>query len=168
MTLTVRCTREEYMQFCAATAPRPVWLTAAGLLLAALAAAEAVLLSGITQVGLLVLFGAVICLLACPLIIPTWCKGAAGRRYDNSDDLRQAVHVTFSQTAVTVHSATVEGTLPMTAVTGVVKTNDMLAVAFGKELTVHIPLRAMTEEESAAVMKMLKKGTHNHGNDSGK
>ncbi len=161
LSLSVRCTREEYLQFCAETAPKPAWVTGVGLLLVLMAAAETMYAGGVSQFGVLLMLCGVLGLLINPLLLPMLRKGEGGRRYDDSDDLRQAMQLTFSDDTLTVRSATVEGTLPLSLVTDVVTTATMLSFSFAGELTVCIPVRAMTDEESATVKELLKKGQQN-------
>jgi len=158
LSLSVRCTREEYLQFCAETAPKPAWVSATGLLLVLIAAAEMVYAGGVSQFGVLLMLCGVVCLLMTPLILPMLGKGEGGRRYDDSDDLRQAMQLTFTDDTVTVKSATVEGTFPLTLVTDVVMTQTMFSFSFADELTVCIPVRAMTDTEAATVKEILNKG----------
>ena len=135
VSLSVKCTREEYMEFCVNRHKPMAWLTAVGILLVGCGAAVAVLGGGLNSGVLLLLFGGVVCMLLSPLMLPMMRKGEAARRYDASDSLKSAVCVTVDERGVTVSGATLEGTLPMDALTEVVETAAMLALVFGQEYT---------------------------------
>lgn len=159
--LSVRCTREEYMQFCAASQKGPKWTMAAG----AAAVAVAVLFCMVDQMIhshtlLLGLIGATLMMWS-PLILPTVRKGAAGRRYDASDALKGAIAVEISEDTLNFRSACQEGCVPLSALTAVTVTEQMIALVFGKELTVCIPVRSMNEDEwydLHAVLSKYRKG----------
>ncbi len=159
--LSVRCTREEYMQFCAACRKGPKWTMAAG----AVSVAVAVLFCMVDQMIhshtlLLGLIGVTLMMWS-PLILPTVRKGAAGRRYDASDALKGALTVEIGEETLKIRSACQEGTVPLSALTAVERTEHVIALVFGKELTVCIPIRSMDEDEwydIHAVLSQYRKG----------
>lgn len=155
LSLPVRCTREEYMTFCAMRRKDPLWTTIAGVVLLLIAAVLCILDQSVGQPALLLLLLGVVLLLTSPLILPTVRKGAAGRRYDASDSLKAAVSITMNEETLTVRSACQEGTVPLSALTAVEQTGGMTALVFGKELTVCIPMRSFTEAEAAAFEAIL-------------
>ncbi len=149
--LSVLCTREEYMRFYAACAPRTTGLlmaagvtAAAGLLLFLLQAAEK------QAAGLLILTAVLLALFG-GVVLPFYRKGEAARRYDESDSLSMAVSVVIEGDALTLHSAHIDGVLPLCAVTKTVRTGEMLALLFGREVTVLLPLRALSEQEAREI-----------------
>lgn len=159
--LSVRCTREEYMQFYAACERGPKWTAAVGAAALALAVLLCVVDAMIHQHTLMLGLIGVILLIWTPLILPTVRKGAAGRRYDASDSLKGALSLVISEDTLTVRSACQEGTVPLSALTQVLQTPQMIALVFGKELTVCIPVRAMDEDEwydLHAVLSKYRKG----------
>jgi len=160
ISVSVKCTREEYMDFCVNRHPSMLWLSGIGLVVLAMGAMLVVMDGGISQSSLLLLFGGVIVMLLSPLILPMLRKGEAARRYDASDTLKTAMTLIFDDTAVTVNSMALEGTLPYDALTDVIQTNAMLAFVFGKECQLCIPKRVLTEDEletlSAIIDRLLK------------
>lgn len=155
LTLAVKCTREEYMNFYADLRKEPFWMTAVGVALLLVTAALCVMDQTMKQHTLLLAMLGIVMVLMKPLILPTVRKGAAGRRYDASDALKGAVSLTMDDKALTVRSACQEGCVPLTALTEVLKTNDMTALVFGKELTVCIPMRSLTADEAIAFETFL-------------
>ena len=155
ISLAVKCTREEYMEFFAASHKKSMIPTALGIAMLMVAG----LLCGTQRVlGQSALFAILLgmaLILANPLILPFMRKGAAGRRYDNSDVLKGALTLTIDRKELTVRSACQEGTVPLSALTDIRQTKGITALVFGKELTVCIPMRSMTEDETAAFQTIL-------------
>ncbi len=155
ISLAVKCTREEYMEFYATVRKKSMWSTVLGAILLIAAGPLYVMDSEITRYAPLFGLVALTLILLNPLILPAVRKGAAGRRYDNSDALKGALTVTIDRKTLTVRSACQEGCVPLSALTDIWKTNTMTALVFGKELTVCIPMRIMTEDETAAFQTIL-------------
>lgn len=155
LTLAVRCTREEYLQFYATNQKAPAWVTVIGAVVLVITAVIAAIEQTLTQHTLLLGLIGMITVMLSPFILPTVRKGAAGRRYDASDSLKGAVTLIMTPQTLTVRSACQEGTVPLSALTAVLQTNAMTALVFGKELTVCIPMRTMNEEETVAFHAML-------------
>ncbi len=155
MSLAVRCTREEYMQFCATYQKGSLWTTAVGVLLLLLTALLCILDGTMGQTALLLLFAGVLLLLTAPLILPTVRKGAAGRRYDASDALKSAVSITLDEQQLTVRGVAVEGCVPLTSLTAVYATASMIALVFARELTVYLPVRSLSEQDTQMLKKIL-------------
>lgn len=155
LSLSVRCTREEYMQFCAATCRKPLWTTVMGAVSAA-AGVAMYLLQGNTHYTavLLLAVGVVLCMMS-PLILPMIKKGEAGRRYDASDALKGAVMLTVQDESLTVRTACQEGTVSLTALTAVKQSADMIALCFGNELTICVPKRSLSDDERSALLSQL-------------
>lgn len=156
ISVSVRCTREEYMAFCVEQSPKLPWLTGMGIVWLILAALSIVMDSGITSGGALLLLVGVLCMMMSPLILPMVRKGEAGRRYDASDSLSQAVSLVIDEKTLTVRSAALEGTLPLDTMNDTVVTSGMIALVFGKELTVCIPRRALSDEEQQTLLQILE------------
>ncbi|MBQ9414168.1 MAG: hypothetical protein IJU16_03470 [Clostridia bacterium] len=156
MTISVRCTKDEYMRFCARRRVR--WpLTVCGLLLGA--AGGVVLLLGAARMMTATVFflGGAIVLLWDTVLLPAVRKGDAGRRYDRSRSLPAAITLTFSDTVVTVDSTEWQGTLPLDAVTEVIETPEMLGLRFGAEWTALIPRRVLTDEQADDIAARCRK-----------
>lgn len=151
VSLSVKCTREEYMEFCVNRHKPMAWLTVVGILLVGCGAAVVILGGELSGGVLLLLLGGVVSMMLSPLILPMMRKGEAARRYDASDSLKSAVSVTVDERGITVSGATIEGTLPVDALTEVVETSSMLALVFGREYTLCIPKRALLEEELSVI-----------------
>ncbi len=132
-----------------------MWSTVLGAILLIVAGPLYILDSDITSFAPLLGLVAVTLILLNPLILPAVRKGAAGRRYDNSDALKGAVTLTIDEQTLTVRTACQEGTLPLSALTDIWQTKDMTALVFGKELTVCIPMRTMTDDEAAAFQAIV-------------
>lgn len=155
ISLAVKCTREEYMEFYATVGKKPLWTTVVGVTLLTVAVVLCMMEQSVRQHALLLLLLGVLTVSANPLILPMLRKGAAGRRYDNSDALRGALTVTVTRDTLTVRSACYDGAVPLAALTDVIQTKTMTALVFGKELTVCIPMRTMTADEAAALDTFL-------------
>ena len=155
--ISVLCTREEYIRFCAACAPK-----ATGFFVAAAATAVTGLLmlflqTADMQTAIWLLLAAVLLALFGGVILPFYRKGEAARRYDESDSLSMAVSVVIEGDSLTLHGAHIDGTLPLCAVTKTVRTPEMLALLFGREVTVLLPLRAMSEQEARELVALAEK-----------
>ena len=155
ISLAVKCTREEYMECYAASRKNTTWSTVFGAILLIAAGPLYVLDGTVTQLAPLFSLIAVTLILLNPVILPAVRKGAAGRRYDNSDALQGALTLTINGKELTVRSACQEGTVPLTALTDIWQAKGITALVFGKELTVCIPMRSMNEEETAAFEGIL-------------
>jgi len=155
LTLAVKCTREEYMEFYARVDKKTALPTILGVIVLAAAVLLCVMDQTVHQHTLLLLLCGMLLVLTNPLILPTVRKGAAGRRYDNSDALKGALAVTVSRDSLTVRSACYEGCVPLSALTDILQTKTMTALVFGKELTVCIPMRALNAEETALFESIL-------------
>lgn len=153
-----RCTREEYMNFCAKRHKPMHGLTVLGIGLLAMAVGLYLYEGTIGQGSLLLFFCGLVGVLAEPVLLPTMRKGAAAKRYDADDFYARALSVTVDDTAMTIRSANLEGTLPLAAVTETVVTDEMLALVFGSVCTVCIPKRALSDDEWAALLRLLEKG----------
>lgn len=156
LSLSVRCTREEYIAFCASRHKTSVWTTVIGIVLLAAAGVGIVMSRAMGQWELLLVFAGVLMLLMSPMILPMIRRGEAGRRYDASDALRDAVSVVITDDTLTVHTACQEGCVPLSLLTQVQQSKDMLALVFGRELTVCLPKRAMTDDEWQALTTLLQ------------
>ena len=156
ISLAVKCTREEYMEFYAAVRKKSVWSTVMGAVLLITAGLLYILDGNVMQLAPLLGLVAVTLMLLNPVILPAVRKGAAGRRYDNSDALKGALTVTMTRETLTVRSACCEGQMPLSALTDVWRAKGVTALMFGKELTVCIPMRAMDADEAAAFEDFIK------------
>lgn len=154
MAFSVKLTREEYMDFCVKTRRKTVWLAALGIVLFLGAVAAYFLEGGVVHLNWLLMLVGAFCLTAEPLWLPMREKGEAGRRYDASDALQQAVSLTIENEAVTVRTACQEGTVPLSLMTEKKATADMVCLVFGDELTVYIPRRAVSDDEWAGVSSL--------------
>ena len=155
LTFSVKLTREEYMDFCVKTRRQTRWPAIAGVLLVIGAVGAYFLENSTASLNWLLLLLGLIGLTAEPLWLPLWEKGAAGRRYDASDWLRQAATATLDTETLTVHTACHDGVLPLALVTQVHRCPDMMALEFGNECAVYIPRRALTDEEWRRVCEQL-------------
>jgi len=155
ISLAVKCTREEYMNFYATVRKKSMWSTILGVILLIAAGPLYIMDGGVTQLAPLFGLVAVTMILFNPLILPAIRKGAAGRRYDASDALKGALTVTVDCKTLTVRSACQEGCVPLSALTDIWQTSAMTALVFGKELTVCIPMRTMTDDEVAVFETFL-------------
>ncbi len=155
ISLAVRCTREEYMNFYGGVRKNSVWTTVVGAVLLVVTVILCVVDQTMKQHTLLLALLGIVLVLMTPLILPTVRKGAAGRRYDASDALKGALTITMDDKLLTVRSACQEGTVPLCALTAIEQTKDMTALVFGKELTVCIPMRTMTDDEVTAFHAIL-------------
>jgi len=122
LTLAVKCTREEYMEFYARVDKKTALPTILGVIVLAAAVLLCVMDQTVHQHTLLLLLCGMLLVLTNPLILPTVRKGAAGRRYDNSDALKGALAVTVSRDSLTVRSACYEGCVPLSALTDILQT----------------------------------------------
>ena len=153
--MSTRCLREEYMEL-AVKRQKPSWIAPlVGAVLVTLGAALTALDRAVGQGALLLLFVGVLLLLFEPLIRPLAVKGHAARRYDASDFLRSALSLRVTEDTVHVKAAGVEAALPLDALTAVVQTPTVLALCFGNELTVCVPMRAFSDEERHRLMTVL-------------
>lgn len=143
------------MMFCAKRRGSNVWLTVCGGVLCAVGAAMIAVEQTADSLALCMLFAGVLLLLATPLWLPLYRKGEAARQYDTSDTLKDAVSLTITGTTLTVKNACVEGTVPLAAMTECQQTPAMLALVFGRELTVCIPKRALSETEWSDLLTMV-------------
>ena len=155
LSLPVRCTREEYMQFCAVRRKGPAWTTAVGIVMIAAAVAVGLFSQSLNAVLLLLAFGGAVLTSFSPLLLPLLLKGEAGRRYDASDALKSAVTVSLDGQELTVKSVCQEGCVPLSALTKVWQTSHVTALEFGKELTVCIPRRSFSDAEYALFEEMI-------------
>ncbi len=155
ISLAVKCTREEYMEFYAAVRRKSTWSTVFGAILLVASGPLFILDNTVTQLAPLCALLALTLILLNPVILPAVRKGAAGRRYDNSDMLKGALTLTIDRKELTVRSACQEGCVPLSALTDIWQAKGMTALVFGKELTVCIPMRSMTEDETAAFQTIL-------------
>ena len=155
ISLAVKCTREEYMEFYATYRKKSMWSTVLGAILLLAAGPLYVMDTEVTSLAPLCSFIAVVLVLMNPLILPLIRKGEAGRRYDNSDALKGAVTVTIDRQTLTVRTACHEGCVPLSALTDIHQTATVTVLVFGKELTVCIPMRTMNEDETAAFKHIL-------------
>ncbi len=156
ISLSVRCTREEYLAHCYESAPRPMAVALIGVILLAIAAA-ARMISGVwSQMDILLLLVGAVLTITPSLLLPILKKGEGGRRYDASDSLSQAMSLVITEESVTLKSATTEGTLPLSAVTKITDSKTVKAIAFTDDVEICIPHRALTDEESAALDEILK------------
>lgn len=155
ISLAVRCTREEYMNFYGSVRKNTVWTTIVGAVLLVVTVILCVVDETMKQHTLLLALIGIVLVLMTPLILPTVRKGAAGRRYDASDALKGALTITMEEDTLTVRSACQEGTVPLRALTAIEQTKDMTALVFGKELCVCIPMRTMTDDEVTAFHAIL-------------
>lgn len=155
ITLAVKCTREEYMNFYANIRKGSLWTTVIGAIILLATVMLCVIDQTMKQHTLLLAVIGIVLVLMTPVILPMMRKGAAGRRYDNSDALKGAVTLTMDEQTLTVRTACQEGTLPLSALTDVWQTEAMTALVFGKEMTVCIPMRTMTADEVTAFETFL-------------
>ncbi len=153
--LSVRCTREEYMNYAARRGERMVLLTVFGVSVTVIAVLLGILAGTVDQLSALLLFVGVLLMLADPLILPMLRKGEAARQYDRSDNLRGAVTLRLDDTTLYVRTATDEATLPLDATTEVTLAPTMIVLVFGQELTVCIPKRVLQPEETEALREIL-------------
>ena len=151
-----RCTREEYMNFCAKRHKPRHGLTVLGIGLLLMAMGLYLYERTVGQGCLLLFFCGLVGVLAEPALLPTMRKGAAAKRYDADDFYARALTVTVTDTALSVRGANLEGTLPLDCLTETVETEEMLALVFGSVCTVCIPKRALTDEEWATLKEGLK------------
>lgn len=156
ISLAVKLTREEYMAFYASYRKQSMWTTVFGAMLLILWLPLRLVGDTVTGVTPLIMFAALFLLLLNPVILPFMRKGTAGRRYDASDVLKGALTLTMDSDTLFVRTVCHEGRLPLTAITDVYETNAMMALVFGKELTVYIPKRALTETELSWLHELLK------------
>lgn len=155
ITLAVKCTREEYMNFYANIRKRSLWTTVIGTIVLLVTVVLCVIDQMMKQHTLLLAMIGIVLVLLTPVILPTVRRGAAGRRYDNSDALKGAVSLTMDAKTLTIRTACQEGCVPLAALTDVWQTKELTALVFGKELTVCIPMRSMTADEAAAFETFL-------------
>ncbi len=155
--ISARCTREEYMEYCVKRHKPLRLLRIVGVLFLVAAVALYIWQQQATQTGLLMVLLGLIGVTLDWLWLPLFRKGEAARRYDASDALSQAFSLTLTDEALTVKTAAIEGTLPLSFVTAVEETDAMIAVVCGGELTVPIPKRALSEAEITALRQALRK-----------
>ncbi|MBR5134796.1 MAG: YcxB family protein [Clostridia bacterium] len=155
LTISVRCTREEYMDFCVNRRARLPVVTAAGALIIASGVATA-LIGGMNQGCLLMWLVGATAMMFSPLIFPMMLKGEAARRYDASDSLKLAFVAELTEEAIAFKSSTVEGRFPKEAVTNIVETDSMAAIEFAREVQICIPKRALSDEERAMLEALLQ------------
>lgn len=155
--ISVRCTREEYMEFCAKRRKATHLPMIGGAVLLCGAVASYIVQQQATQTALLLVLLGLIGLTLEGLWLPLFRKGEAGRRYDASDSLQQAISLTLEGDTLQVKTATQEGTVPLSLVTAVEETDKMLAIVFGKEWQVYIPKRVLCEDEEAALREALNR-----------
>ncbi|MGN0171359.1 MAG: hypothetical protein ACI39E_01085 [Acutalibacteraceae bacterium] len=155
--ISVLCTREEYIRFCGASAPKATGFAVAAAVTAVTGLLLLLLKTADTQTAVTVLLAAVLLALFGGVILPFYRKGEAARRYDESDSFSTAVSVVIEGDSLTLHGAHIDGTLPLCAVTKTVRTSEMLALQFGREVTVLLPLRAMSEQEARELAALAEK-----------
>lgn len=157
VSVSVRCTREEYTQYCASRVHTPLLPTVLGAVClvggVALEATGAATISGL--VPLMIVAGILAIFLFSPLVLIFWHKSEAAKRYDNADSLKQAVALTMSEDSVTVRTACHEGTLPLSLLTATAETGDAIGLCFGAELEICIPKRALTTEELTFIKQTI-------------
>lgn len=155
VSLSVRCTREEYIRYRTVRMKKPWLVTLLGVLAIA---SSGVLSTADTQKTLtaailpLVMIGL---LLFIPFALYFYEKGAAAKQYDESTYLREAFTLVMDEQTLRVRTACHEGTLPLTLLTAVEETGDAIGLVFGKELSLCVPKRALSEKESNAMKQLL-------------
>ena len=155
ISLSVRCTREEYMQFYATYRRAPAWTTALGVIVTVVAVGLCILDAAVQSHTLLLGLAGVLLLLLNPLLLPMARKGEAARRYDADDGLQDAVAMMIDDQMLTLRSTTVQGQVPLSSLTAVHQTAAMTVLEFGNELTVCIPLRSLNEQEQQYLQERL-------------
>lgn len=155
LAFSVKCTREEYMNFCVKNRKSMRLPAIVGAVLVIGAVGAYFLQNSTTQIGWLLMLVGLIGLTAESLWLPMVERGAAGRRYDASDSLQQAVTVTIEGDTLTVRTACQEGQLPLSLMTQVCRTPEMTSLVFGRELTVYIPSRVLNDDERAVLERIL-------------
>lgn len=153
--LSVRCTREEYMDYAVQSGKKYLWTAAVGFVFAAASIVSGVCMQRVNTACLLWGFCGVLLLLLDPLILPLYRKGEAARRYDRSESLQGAISLRLDETTLYVRTVTDEASLPLTALTDIQFTPAVTALRFGDTLTVCIPKRALRDEEATALAAIL-------------
>ena len=163
LNLSVLVTREEY---CEAAAQQrreagkrqgTVWY-AAGALLVLLGVAGAFFGSGISlslsASFCLILLGV---FLACynGMLAPMLSSAAAAREYDENEDLRYATAYRFGADAVQVKNGRMEGSLPLSALSGWTETPSLFLLTFGRECRFAIPKRLLEGDLQVALRALL-------------
>lgn len=90
------------------------------------------------------------------LIAPFFVKTAAAAAFDRRSDLGMASVYRFTSDAVQVENARLTGTLPLAAMTSWTQDVDLIALYFGRELTVLIPRRLLTDEQTGTLTALLQ------------
>lgn len=157
VSVSVRCTREEYTRYCANRAHTP-WLPTVFSVLClvggvVLEATETKHISGL--VPCLIFLGILGIVVGSPLCLTFWHRSEAARRYDSADSLRQAVTLIMTEDSVTVRTACHEGTLPLTLLTDTAETGEAIGLIFGRELEICIPKRALSTEELTFIKQVI-------------
>lgn len=89
------------------------------------------------------------------LIAPFFMKAAAAA-FDRSSDLGMAGVYRFTSDAVQVENARLTGTIPLAAMTSWTQDEDLIALYFGRELSVWIPRRLLTDEQTDTLLALLQ------------
>ncbi len=158
VSVSVKCTREEYLNFCVARVGKPWFPGVVGVVMIVMSGVlQAVSDYDITAPMMLLMVCGIMALLFSPLFLVFWHKSEAAKRYDHADSLKQAVTLTMNKDCLNVRTSCHDGILPLSLVTAIDETGDAFGITFGKELELCIPKRVLTDEELMCVKAILHK-----------
>lgn len=148
------------MAYCVHTVKAPVWTTILGGAVIACGVVSGILEKGqISALTLMLFFLGMILVLFSSLILPMVIKGEAAKSYDNKKgELQSAVTITIKDNVLSFASPSREGTIPLEELTEIVNSEKarVMMLAFGDELTLLVPWRALSDDEYGTLLSIVK------------
>ena len=150
--VTVLITREEYaaMHRAAAQKRGVSFAFIVGAVFMAAAGALYLTAQSVAACGLCLILGLCLCLWD-GVIVPSAAGALAAREYDGIYGGKMAQTAVFGGDFVTVRTPRAEGVLPLSAVTRAVISKAGVQLDFGREVSLFLPARSLTEEQTAAL-----------------
>lgn len=81
----------------------------------------------------------------------------AAREFDEKEDLHFATSYEFYDDKVSINNGRVEGTLPLSQITRWSETSALYTIAYGREISMAIPKRLMSAEQSGVLRELLER-----------
>lgn len=152
----VLITKEEYIEFYRIQRLEQTEATASLLYLCAAICVAAGVVLGLGVLGAGAVALGVLCFCAAAFLRPMLFRLQAAKLYEDQPQLRQSARYTFFADAVQVETAREKGTLPLTCLTRWSQTEQFLELTFSREMTLVLPLRLLTAQQTQALTDRLK------------
>lgn len=98
----------------------------------------------------------VLCLLFCTVIRPMMLRAKAARIYENEAEIRQTAEYRFTRDTVSIHTSRQVGVIPLREMTAWMQGEQFLVLYFGREVTVVLPMRVMTAQQTKQLIEILQ------------